>query len=177
MMVNRILTVLLISVALFMNGCARIASFRDDSTGADIIRLTGNKLTGHGIARVELNVQQYGKKGTFTYSLIVVHAGPQYLDIPEGPSLVVEIDGIRKGISGRGSERHRVFVTPFLVEETAYYHDIDPGLIQSIASAKQVRIEVHGSQGVVRRDFSKINFNKFKEFLDKCSGKSSGYPA
>jgi hypothetical protein len=161
-------TAILFSLAFVMITCgcaATITSFTDDISKADIVRMTGNRLGGE-LRAVELNVQRYEKKGQISYSLFVVSTGPTLIMIDPGKSLVLEIDGVRKEISGSGSQRHRGVLSLGLAEEVAYYHDVDQELIRSIAYAKKVDVELHGSGKVLNRYFKKKNINNFRLFYD-----------
>ena len=150
--------------AFYLAGCAAtFSSFTDESTKAHIVRMKGNRLSG-GLWRAELDAQRYEKDGLISYSLFVVYTGPLFLNIEPGKSLTLLIDGKSIAIEGSGSERHRLFISPGLVEEIAYYHNIDKELVRSIADAKHVTVEVRGTKSVLERSFKKKNFNNFKEF-------------
>lgn len=167
---------LCIVVNLFLSGCAApFTSFTDESTTAHIVRMNGDRLAG-GISSIQLNAQRFEKEGKVSYSLFIVYSGPTFLIIGPGKSLVLIIDGARHEISGGGSEQHRNVISIGLVEETAYYHDLEPELFYRIASAKKVDVEVHGSDSVVTRSFKKKNFSKFKVFCDLYMDKAINTP-
>lgn len=152
---------------LMLQGCGTsITAFTDKGSHAEIIRMRGNRLAG-GITSVELNVQRYEKREAPSISLIVIYTGPFFLNLEEGKSLALTIDGTRVDISGAGSCQHREHVSLGLIQETAYYHEIDPEMIRSIAYAHQVHVELSGSSGVVRRHFNDGNFRHFKEFFER----------
>lgn len=145
-------------------GCAAsIHSFTDNATSARIVRMSGNKLAG-SIWRLELDAQRHEKDGQASFSLFVVYSGPGFLAIEAGKSLVLTIDGRRTEVAGSGSARHREVLSPGLVEETAFYHDIDKELIRQIAYAKRITVEVRGANSVIQRHFEEKNFAIFKEF-------------
>ena len=145
---------------------AHFVSFIDESTNAHIVRMNGNKLAG-GISSLSLNVQRFEKDGQTTYSLFIIYSGPFLLNIEPGKTLTVIIDGKPNVINGSGSERHRNRVSPLTVEEIAYYHDIEPGLIRQMAYAKEVKIEVKGSSETMNRYFREKNFARFREFYSQ----------
>ncbi len=150
--------------AFYLVGCAAtFSSFTDESTKAHIVRMTGNRLSG-GLWKAELDAQRYEKDGLISYSLFVVYSGPVFLNIEPGKSLTLLIDGKSIAIEGSGSARHRLFISPGLVEEIAYYHNIDKDLVRSIADANHVTVEVRGTKSVLERSFKKKNFNNFKAF-------------
>jgi hypothetical protein len=152
--------------ALYLSGCAAtISSFTDETTRANIVRMSGNRLSG-GIWKVELNAQRYEKDGRISYSLIMVYVGPLFLIIEPGKSLTLAIDDKNIEIEGSGSERHRELVSPGLVEEITYYHNLDKELIRNIAYAHRVNVKVQGTKGMMERYFKKKNFSNFKKFYE-----------
>jgi hypothetical protein len=160
------LFVLFLMTTLFISECApSFSTFKDDNSSAMITRMNGNRLAG-GISFVELNAQRFEKEGIISYSFILRYAGPTYINIEPGKSLVLIIDGLNKEISGTGSKGHRNIVSLGLVEETAYYHDLEPDLIRQIANANHVDVEIHGSTNILKRYFSKQNLLKFKTFCE-----------
>jgi len=159
-----------------MSGCASsFTSFTDKETKNHIVRMNGNRLAG-GITSLELNAQQFSKNNQISYSLFIVYAGPLFLNIGPGKSLTLIIDGQRNEIAGSGSEKHRNIVSLGLVEEIAYYHDLEPSLIKRLAYAKEVEVEVQGSTKTLKRYFKKKNFSKFKEFCNLYMDKTAVHP-
>jgi hypothetical protein len=151
---------------LLLSECAApFSTFKDEGSNADITRMNGNRLAG-GMSFVELNVQRFQKEGMISYSLIVRYAGPTFVNIEPGKSLALIIDGLGKEIDGNGSKGHRNIVSLGLVEEIAYYHNVEPDLVRQIAYAKQVDVEIHGSARLLKRYFNKKNFSKFKAFCE-----------
>jgi hypothetical protein len=166
---------LLIAV-LLLPGCAgNFITFKDPDSNANITRMNGNKLSG-GITSVELNAQRFEKQGQVSYSLFVRYLGPALIEIPPGETLFIIIKEQHKGISGRGSKGNRHPLSIGLVEEVAYYHDLDPRIIRMIADAEEVQVEVKGSTGKVERYFNKKNFLRFKEFCDLYMGDATQSP-
>lgn len=150
-----------------LSGCAsKFISFKDPETNAEITRMSGNRLSG-GISLVELNAQRYEKSGDISYSLFIRYAGPSYLEITPGKSLVIIIDGNRFEIIGKGSEDHRNYISIGLVEEIAYYHNMEPEFIRLLCEAYNVHVEVKGSTTSIRRYFNNDNFSKFNEFYKR----------
>ncbi len=149
-----------------VSGCsATITTFFDEDTNAGFVRMKGNRLAG-GITNVELNAQRFEKNDRPSYSLILIYSGPVFLNIGVGSTLVLRIDDTRFELSGSGSERYRTVVSVGLVEEKAFYHDVDPTLFKLLAHAREVTIEVHGEKTVLERHFKSRNFQGFKKFYD-----------
>lgn len=153
-------------IIFLMIGCSsQIISFKDNNTGAEILRTRASRLVG-GISFVTLNAQRFEKGDDISYTLFVVYAGPSFLNIESGRSLVVSIDGQRHEFTGKGSSDHRTVVSLGLVEEKAYYHDIDPNIIRKLAYAKKVEIVVKGSSDSVKRHLNGSHIATFREFYD-----------
>lgn len=153
-------------LALLLYGCAaRIHSFTDDATSARIERMSGNRLAG-GMWRLELDAQRHEKGRQVSYSLFVVYSGPVFAAIEPGKTLALTIDGRKIGIEGSGSAGHRDVILPGLVEETAFYHDIDRQLIHEITYAQRVTVEVRGTSFVLQRHFKERNFTSFRAFYE-----------
>ncbi len=149
-----------------ISGCApAITSFTDQTTNARIVRMNGNRLAG-GLTGVELNAQQFEKDGILTYSLVVKYTGPTFIHIDPGQSLILTIDGTRYELQGRGSDQNQRQISIGLVEEKAYYHDLERDLFHRLAYAGDVEVEIRGTQKTLNRSFKKINFTNFKEFYD-----------
>lgn len=147
-------------------GCsATITAFFDEDTSAGFVRMQGNRLAG-GITNVELNAQRFEKNDLPSYSLILVYSGPMFLNIGMGSTLILHIDDTPFELSGSGSQLYRTVVSIGLVEEKAFYHDIDPTLFQLLAHAREVTIEIHGEKTVLERHFNYRNFQGFQKFYD-----------
>lgn len=156
--------VCLLLVCLTLSGCgARIVSFTDKYTRAKIMRMNGNRLAG-GITSVELNVQRFEKGDNSSISLIVVYTGPFFLNLEAGNTLTIIMNGARINLFGAGSMGYREHVSLGLVQETAYYHDVDPELLKRIAFAEEVYVEIQTNSKVIRRHFNNNNFNNFRKF-------------
>jgi hypothetical protein len=125
--------------------------------------MSGNRLAG-GIANVELNVQRHSLGGRASYSFMILYAGPTSIEIIPGSSLILTIDGDHVALDGDGSLQYREFILPGLLEEKAFYHNIDPALIRRICEAREVEVEVIGSYKTLKRAFSKRNFSHFNDF-------------
>jgi len=147
-------------------GCSpTMVSFFDQDSRAQISRMSGNRLAG-GLTSVELNGQRFDKGEGLAYSLIVVYSGPTFIGIGEGKTLVLVIDGRRLEVAGTGSGRNRTTLSVGLIEEKAYYHDIDPDLIRTLAYAKEVEVEIIGTRKTLNRHFKEKNFTNFREFYE-----------
>ncbi|MGD0209807.1 MAG: hypothetical protein ABSC14_02360 [Desulfomonilia bacterium] len=158
----------IIIILFFITGCGHHTFyyiFTDKGTDAHFVRMRGNKLSG-GICLIELDAQRFEKKDQVSYSLFIVYAGPFFINIKSGKSLVLIIDDQRHEISGKGSESHRNIVSPGLVEEKAYYHDIEPDFMRKLAYAKKIEVEVIGSTDVIKRYFEEKNLSNLKEFYN-----------
>jgi len=129
--------------------------------------MSGNRLAG-GFKTLELNAQRFLKEGNPSFSLFVVYRGPSFMEVAAGQSLVLEIDGRRVELNGRGSKDHRVPISIGLVEETSYYHDVAPDLLRDLASSTEVTVVLRGDSGTLKRRFSKKNFEAFRRFWEQA---------
>jgi hypothetical protein len=140
-----------------------VKSFTDPSGTAEFHRMSANRLSG-GFFTLDLNAQCCIRQGVPSYSLMAVYRGPSFLNVEPGETLVLDVDGRRTEFFGRGSRDHRVRVFIGLVEETAFYHDVDPALFGALGEAGAVKVVLRGSSAVVSRHFGPKNFKAFKEF-------------
>jgi len=162
----KVLAPLLIPFILLQGCASHFTTFRDPDTNAAITRMVGNRLAG-GIPSLELNAQRYEKSGQISYSLIVRYSGMALLEIPAGETLFIIIKENRTALAGKGSEGRRNTLSVGLFEEVAYYHEVDPGIIQMMAEANDVQVEVKGSTSTSKRYFSKNNMLRFQEFYTR----------
>lgn len=166
--------ILFIIISLLFPGCAaRVNSFMNKDSNSNIARMSGNRLAG-GLTTVELNAQRFDKGGNLSYSLIIIYSSPTFINIGSGKTLILIIDGQRLEIPGRGSENYRSLVSIGLIEEKAYYHDVDPELIRRLAYAKEVEVEIIGTSKIVNRHFKEKNFINFREFYDLYVNRHTG---
>ncbi len=136
----------------------------------DFIALGGNSgfLSHSAISHVRLALQKFVKSDIIVYHLIVRYGGENWLFIPSGESLVMLIDGERKGFSGDGSERHREVVPVYgagvVVIEKAWY-EISPDDLIKIANAREVKVKITGGTYFLERYFTEENFEYFVRFV------------
>jgi len=159
--------ILSLTIFFLITGCSHTYYyiFTDEETNAHFVRMHGNSLKG-GYDFVALNIQRFEKRGRISYSLIIEYQGISYINIDSGESLVIIIDGQRNEFEGKGSESHRYMIFPTLVNETAYYHDVESDFIRKLAHAKKIEVEVHGSSYVLNRYFEEKNLIGIKYFYD-----------
>lgn len=162
------------AAAVFLAACTpRIDSFTDPASSAGFLRMRGNRLSG-GISTVELNAQRFVKASATSYSLAVVYRGPGRLGIGPGATLALTVDDEVVELDGRGSGDACIVISPGVVEETAYYHNVDLSLIERIAAAREVGVEVRGKDTTLRRHFTRRNFEAFLDFVARV--KAAGPP-
>ncbi|MCI0747821.1 MAG: hypothetical protein L0Y58_20630 [Verrucomicrobia subdivision 3 bacterium] len=89
-----------------------------------------------------------------------------YLEIPAGETLTIITDGQPLLFSGTGSANMRKPYKKELVRETAIYPATRVQL-QKIALAKDVDVKIRGNRGLVERDFSKDNQERFRQFVTR----------
>src|SRR5688572_7090473 len=89
-----------------------------------------------------------------------------YLEIPSGETLTLVLDGQPMRFSGTGSANTRQPYQKELVRETAIYPATRVQL-QKIVLAKNVKVEIRGNNGLVQREFSKENQDRFAHFVTR----------
>lgn len=168
----------IILLTLFLN-CSglfyRVRTVHDEFDGYTKHILEGNSLGDESFlgalysATIYFNVQKFiSKQENVDYHIIIKyeHDG-NWLFIDDGESLILLIDGVRKGFSGDGSSRHRDVVSVFKgsnVVELAYYK-ITAEELKQIANAKEVKVKLIGSQHYCNRHFTKSTFNLLGKFI------------
>jgi len=126
--------------------------------------MTGNLLGGR--LNHELNAARVSAKdGTVHYALGVYYYGTNWMSIKPGESLILLIDGEQINVKGQGSQSYRKTLENGMVSELAKYA-VTPKLLKKIASAKQVKVKIIGSDLVAEKYFTKTNFENFKQFVN-----------
>ena len=170
-------TTLLWSVAAFAlissTGCGttpEVTSYVNPVSGRRTDVLAENLLEAPGQSRemIWLNAyRDFQDQYRFKYYLEVIYGAREEagaLDIGPGRSLTITADGNEMNFVGLGSlskeeEKGAVF-------ETARY-EATADDIYRISRARQVSVRVVGRNGIVVRDFSAENFDKFRKFADQ----------
>lgn len=93
------------------------------------------------------------------------------LEIPAGQTLTLIVDGQPLKFQGIGSSNTRKQFKksgqPFVSEDALYA--ATRADLQRIASARQVKVQVRGTKGLIDRDFGPENFQKFREFVTRAA--------
>lgn len=170
-------TTLMWSAAVFTlissTGCGttpEVTSYVNPVSGRRTDVLAENLLEAPGQSREMLWLNAYRDfqdQYRFKYYLEVIYGAREeagYLDIGPGRSLTLTADGNEMNFVGLGSlskeeENGAVF-------ETARY-EATADDIYRISRARQVSVRVVGRNGIVVRDFSAENFDKFRKFADQ----------
>lgn len=88
------------------------------------------------------------------------------LDINPGPSLTLIIDGETLAVSGSGSLAPGKKSKDNLVQETAIYK-VSKILLQKIAIGRNVKVAIQGRHGLVERQLTQENIDKFQRFVTR----------
>ena len=91
-----------------------------------------------------------------------------WIEIPPGENLVLTIDGETVKLRGSGSENMRGTYKKDFVKERAIY-EVTKAILQNIAKAKEVKVTIRGNNGLLQRTFDAANFERFREFVEKCA--------
>lgn len=162
------------TLVFFTSGCGttpEVTSYVNPITGRRTDVLAENLLEAPGQSREMLWLNAYrdfSDQYRFKYYLEVIYGAREeagYLDISPGRSLTIVADGNEMNFAGLGSlskdeEKGALF-------ETARY-EATADDIYRISRARQVNVRLTGRNGIVERQFSVENFDKFRKFADQA---------
>ena len=164
---------LLIAAVGLLAGCATesppVTTFTDQVSGLQT-GLLENELEAPGKPReiVWLNASRVPKGFKETrYYLDVQYLALNevgYLEIPPGRSLTLLLDGLPMYFEGSGSGALRKVYKKDFVKENALYPATKLQL-QKIAQAKTIKVRIKGNNGLIERDFTAANHERFTQFV------------
>lgn len=170
------------AVLVFLAGCATeppppVTTYYDNTSGMRTDLLSENYLTSSAQPRevVQLNAARVFKdlKNVRSEYYLEVNylakAEVGYLDIPPGSSLTLVLDGQPQKFSGLGSLNSRKTMKRQevdFVSEVALY-PISKEHLQKIGLAKNVKVLIQGDKGLIEREFSPENYEKFRNFVTR----------
>jgi hypothetical protein len=171
--VKKIFELLLLAAAVVMVGCETapapdVLSYTDDFSGLRTDLMGENLLEtkGQPSELVWLNASRIFKsRNQSEYYLEVTYLARTEtgrIEIPPGDSLSIIADGQLMRFSSSGSLLKTA--KSGFVRETAIYV-ARPDQLQRIANARSVHVEVRGRTRSVQRDFSEVNFDRFRRFV------------
>lgn len=163
--------------AVLLAGCASqpppdVTTYVDQSTGLRTDLMGENLLEGKGEPRelVWLNASRvYRNYSDANYYLEMQYMAREdagFLEVPAGETLTITIDGQPIKFSGSGSANMRKPYKKELVREVAIYPATRIQL-QKIALGKDVKVQIRGSNGLIEREFSKENQERFRQFVTR----------
>jgi hypothetical protein len=158
-------------------GCATepppdVTTYVDQGSGLRTDLMGENLLEGKGPTRelVWLNASRMFKNYTDAqYYLEVQYMARDeagFLEIPSGETLTMTIDGQPLKFSGTGSANLRKPYKKELVREVALYPATRIQL-QKIALGKDVKVSIRGNNGLIEREFSDENKERFRQFVTR----------
>jgi hypothetical protein len=112
---------------------------------------------------IEINPQKWVQGETVIYSLQVILKGIDELEISNGFSLLLSIDGKRVNLGNNVNKAFREIVTKNEVFEEAWF-EIDKEILFNIALSKKTKFKLIGETEFIQGEFSQFNINTFKEF-------------
>ena len=167
---------LIIAAATLLAGCATeqptVTAYTDPFSGLTT-GLMENELEAPGNPReiVSLNATRFPKNFSQTaYYLEVDYLALKdvgFLEIPPGRTLTLTVDGQPMYFDGTGSGSMRKpykYKKEDFVRERAIYQVTKPQL-QKIADAATVKVRIKGNNGLVERDFTDANRDRFAKFV------------
>jgi hypothetical protein len=163
-----------VALVLSLAGCATapksdIYSYRSDLGGPGMDLILDNELDS-GDKPTELiwiNASRIrtGAWDSKYYLEVRYEALPQtgLLDIGPGETLTLTVDSQGLKFRGAGSLNERKETGSTLVEHAIYKASVDD--LRKIARAKEVKVDITGSQRTVHREFRPANIEKFRTFV------------
>jgi hypothetical protein len=168
---------ILVGAMALLAGCASppppdVTTYVDQGTGLRTDLMGENLLEGKGPTRelVWLNASRVFRNfNDAQYFLEVQYMAREdagYLEIPSGETLTITIDGQPLKFSGTGGANMRKPYKKELVREVAIYPATRVQL-QKIALGKEVKVSIRGNNGLIEREFSKENQERFRQFVTR----------
>lgn len=159
--------------AALLAGCASpapdVSSHYDQMTGLRT-DLMENELEAPGKPReiVWLNASRvfHGQKESelFLEASYMAMKDRGYLEIPPGKTLTIIADGKPILFDGTGSTNMRKPYKDDFVRETAIY-PATRAQLQTIANARNVKVQIKGNNGLIEREFKAQNFERLRKFV------------
>ncbi|HYT58893.1 MAG TPA: hypothetical protein VEL06_01905 [Haliangiales bacterium] len=168
-----------LAVAALLAGCATapksdVYTYRTDVGGPPVDLIVDNELDSGDkpTELIWLNASRI-RQGAWNakyYLEVRYEALPQtgLLDIAPGETLVLTVDGQTMKFGGVGSLNERKEGRSTLVEHAIYEAKVDD--LRKIAKAKEVKVDIAGSQRTVHREFKPANIEKFRNFVLTYTG-------
>ena len=135
-----------------------------------VVRMSRNLIGGFrpAIGNIELNVEKTIEGTSARVELFARWTGDARVDVQPGESLVIRADSQEFKFSVPESGIYRDFqCEPRCIYDDRAYYPATATQVRSIASAKQVTVQLIGSKRTVERDFNELNFERFQEFAQK----------
>ena len=162
---------------LLLAGCASqptpdVTTYVDQATGLRTDLMGENLLESKGATRelVWLNASRvYRNFSDAVYYIEMQYMSREaagYLEIPAGETLTISVDGQPIKLSGTGSANMRKPYKKDLVREVAIY-PVTRVQLQKIALSKDVKVSLRGNNGLIEREFSKENHERFRQFVTR----------
>ena len=163
-----------LALALALVGCATppksdIYSYRTDIGGPAVDLILDNELDSGDkpTELIWLNASRIreGAWNSKYYLEVRYEALPQtaLLDIGPGETLSLTVDGQSLKFRGSGSLNERKETGTTLIEHAIYRAKEDD--LRKIAKAKEVKVDITGSQRTIHREFKPANIERFKTFV------------
>lgn len=171
-MINAAPALITLLVVFVVSGCGttqEVTSYVNPISGRRTDVLAENLLDAPGQTREMLWLNAYRDftdKNRYRYFLEAIYGARKeagHLDINPGRTLTITADGHEMNFAGLGS-MSKEEDKGALFESARYEATADD--IYRISRAKQVTVRLVGNNGVVVRDFSAENFDKFRKFAD-----------
>jgi hypothetical protein len=134
--------------------------------------MVGNVLAANGIysSPIELNLVcvKSNVDNTWLYTILLYYSGISWLELKEGESLVIIIDGEETSLHTFGEIEKNITYLPngeVFIEEGVYYM-ITPDLVGEMIAAEKVEAKVMGKYTHYRY-FTSENLENFRDYYNK----------
>ena len=135
-----------------------------------VVRMSRNMIGGYrpAIGNMVLNVEKTIEGKSARFELFARWTGDARVDVSPGESLEIEADGELFKFRVLESGIYRDFqCEPRCIYDDRAYYPASASQVQTIARAKHVVVRLVGSKRTVEREFNELNFERFREFVQK----------
>lgn len=158
--------IFIFTISFFLISCSsyNVKTYNDEFDHYEWIRFEKNIIPEDypGID-IEINPQKWVQGETEIYSLQVLLRGIDELEVSNGFSLLLSIDGKRINLGNNVNKAFREMVSKSEVYEEAWF-EIDKEILFNIALSKSIKFKLIGETEFVQGEFSTFNLNTFNEF-------------
>lgn len=174
-----------VAFLLLAMGCAsalglgyHVSSRTDAYDGYKSVRMDGNYLCGSTSegcgGMVELDVSRFEAEGRSLLSLHVSYSADDWIFLGTEEPLGIKIDGEEIRLEPDDSAPRQDVINGGSILEQQHF-DVTPEVLDRVAGARTVLVQIVGQHGFATRSFSPANFEHLRSFLQLHVPESSLY--